>query len=60
MDGWDLVLLIVVSYVAVMALVRLMLARRDRLVSDLRGQLDEQLRRRKRGLPEIKSRDRAA
>jgi hypothetical protein len=47
MDGWDIVVLIVVSYVAVMALVRLMLARRDRLLKDLHRQLDEQLQQRK-------------
>ena len=46
MDGWDLVLLITVSYVAVTSLVRLMLARRDRLLEDLQKQLDAQLRNR--------------
>jgi hypothetical protein len=49
MDAWDLVLLIVVSYVAVMSLVRLMLARRDRLLKDLQKQLDQQLRQRQQG-----------
>ncbi len=44
MDAWDVVLLVVMSYVAVMALVRLMLARRERLIKDLRKQLDEQVR----------------
>ena len=46
MDGWDLALLLVVSYLAVMALVRLMLFRRDRLIKDMSARLDDQLRRR--------------
>jgi hypothetical protein len=47
MDGLDLVLLIVVSYVAVTSLVRLMLARRDRLIQDLHKQLESQVGGRK-------------
>ena len=46
MDGWVVALLVVVSYIAVMALVRLMVGRRDRLIKDLSAQLDDQLRRR--------------
>jgi hypothetical protein len=49
MDAWDLVLWIVVSYVAVMSLVRLMLTRRDRLLKDLQKQLDQQLRQGQQG-----------
>jgi len=46
MDGWDVALLVFVSYLAVMALVRLMLGRRDRLIKDMSAQLEDQLRRR--------------
>lgn len=46
MDGWDVALLVVVSYIAVMALVRLMVGRRDRLIKDMSAQLNDQLRRR--------------
>ena len=51
MDGWSVGLLVGTSYVAVMGLVRLMLARRDQLMR----QLDEQLaaeRRRKQAADE--------
>ncbi len=46
MDGFDLMLLIVVSYLAVTALVRMMLARRDRLIKRWHQQLEGQLRER--------------
>jgi heme exporter protein D len=49
MDGFDLVLLIVVAYVAITSLVRLMLARRDRLIQDLHKQVEAQARGRKAG-----------
>jgi hypothetical protein len=48
MDGlsrWDLVLWIVVAYVAVMALVRLMLNHRETMLHKLRDQLAAQPRR---------------
>lgn len=35
MTGWDWAILIVVSYVALMSLVRLMIAQRDRRVAEL-------------------------
>ena len=64
MDGWDWALLAVASYVAVAALVQLMLGHRDRLVKDIRQKLQAEDRRRKRAapppVPESKSRDRAA
>lgn len=44
MDGWSVGLWAVAMYVAVMALVRLMLARRDKLVSGLQEQAAEQQR----------------
>jgi hypothetical protein len=39
MDGWDVVLLVVAGYVAVTALVRLMLRRRDQMLGELRQQV---------------------
>jgi hypothetical protein len=39
MDGWDVAIMIVAGYVAVTALVRLMLHRRDRLVEQFRAEL---------------------
>jgi hypothetical protein len=59
MDGWDLALLAVVGYVAVAAMVRLMLARRDRSLADLREQLAREKRRRKKAKKPA-SRDKAA
>lgn len=39
MDGWDLALLVVAAYLAVMALVRLMLVRRQQLADKLRSEM---------------------
>jgi hypothetical protein len=39
LDRWDLGLLAVAAYVAVMSLVRLMRARRDQLVADVQRQV---------------------
>jgi hypothetical protein len=44
MEGWEIALLAVSGYVAVMALVRLMLARRDRLLKELREQAENEAR----------------
>jgi hypothetical protein len=45
-DRWDVALFAAAVYIAVMALVRLMAARRDRLVADVQQQLDaERVRR---------------
>ena len=44
MDGWDLALLAIAGYVAIVALVRLMIRRRDQLV----GELVEEAERKKR------------
>lgn len=49
MDGWSIALLLAAGYVAVMALVRIMLARRGTIVGELREQAAaEQRRKRKR------------
>jgi uncharacterized membrane protein YqjE len=45
MDRWDIVLLIIGALVAVGSLVRLMRARRDQLVGQVRRQLAEHRRR---------------
>lgn len=39
LDRWDILLLLGASYVAVMSLVRLMTARRDRLVAEVQQQV---------------------
>ena len=39
MDGWDFVLLVAAGYVAVTALVRLMLRRRNQMLDELRRQV---------------------
>ena len=40
MEGWDLILLVVVGYLAISLLVRMMLAHRNRVVRQLRQQAD--------------------
>ncbi len=47
MDGWDLAVIAVASYVALVALARLMLHRRDEIVNELTEQVKEARRRRK-------------
>lgn len=44
MDGWDLTLLLVAGYLAVVTLVRLMTNRRDQMLSRLREQLEKEKR----------------
>ena len=45
MDGWDIVLLMAAAYVAVSALVRLMLRRRDQMLDELRRQVGRRHRK---------------
>jgi hypothetical protein len=45
MDGWSVGLLVGAGYVAVMRLVRLMLARRDQLMRELEEQIAAEKRR---------------
>ncbi len=46
-DGWDIAILLVAGYVAVMALVRLMIGRRNALMNELRREaVAEQKRQR--------------
>ncbi len=58
-DRWDVVLLAIAVYVAVMALVRLMARRRQELVADLERQTKSQRRRSKRKPPASKPSDAA-
>lgn len=42
MDNWDVAILAVAGYVAVMALVRLMLRRRDHIVGEFRREMQRE------------------
>jgi hypothetical protein len=46
-DRWDVALLLVAAYVAVMTLVRMMIRRRDELVTDVRHQVETHRKRKK-------------
>jgi hypothetical protein len=50
-SGTDVVLLLLASYVAVMALVRMMQRRNDELVADFKQQIDAHRKRPKRPKP---------
>ena len=45
MDGWDLTLLVVAGYVAVVTLVRLMTRRRDQMLDEFRRKLKREKQR---------------
>ncbi len=47
MDGWDVALLVAAGYLAVTALVRLMIRRRDQLVEHFRRDVEREKRRRR-------------
>lgn len=47
MDGWDIALLMLAAYVAVVALVRLMIRRRDQLIAQLQGEAEQAQRMKK-------------
>jgi hypothetical protein len=51
MDGWDIVLLVVAGYVAVSALVRLMLRRRNQMLDELRQQVGRERRKQLKANP---------
>ncbi len=48
MDNWDVTLLVVAGYLAVVALVRLMTRKRDQMVDDFRRQVAEEKKRKQR------------
>jgi heme exporter protein D len=45
LDGWDVALLVVAGYVALVALVRLMIRRRDQMLSEFRRKLKKEKQR---------------
>jgi heme exporter protein D len=45
MDNWDVTLLVVMGYLAIVALVRLMSRRRDQLLDEFRRQIEEEQKR---------------
>lgn len=45
MHGWDLALLVIVGYMSGLALVRLMVRRRDQMLEELRRQMEEDPKR---------------
>ena len=47
MDGWDVALLVAAGYIAVTALVRLMIRRRDQLVEHFRRDVKKEKGRRR-------------
>lgn len=47
MDRWDILIILAAGYVAVMTLVRLMAARRNELIDNVRDQLREQQARKR-------------
>lgn len=60
MDRWDIVLLLIAAYVAVMTLVRMMIRRRNELVTDVRRQLDaRRVKGKKKSSAQQQSRDAA-
>jgi hypothetical protein len=47
MDGWEIALWVIAGYFAIVPLVRMMLARRERLVVEFRARMAQERRRRK-------------
>ena len=47
MDRWDVIIIVVAGYVAVMSLVRLMSSRHNQMLVQIREQLTKQLRKKK-------------
>jgi len=41
MDGWDIALLVLAAYVAIVVLVRLMIRRRDQLVAEMQVEAEQ-------------------
>ena len=48
MDRWDLLIIFVAGYIAVMTLVRLMSRRRDELVNQVREQIGDMQKKKKK------------
>jgi hypothetical protein len=47
LDNWDITLLFVACYVAVVALVRLMARHRDQMIGDMRNQIAKEKKRKR-------------
>ena len=60
MDRWDVIIISVAGYVAVMSLVRLMARRRNQALEQIRGQISDQLRKKKMKDDRPSQRDRGA
>ncbi len=45
MDGWDIALLVIAGYVAVVALIRLMTRRRDQMIDEFREEVEKEQNR---------------
>ena len=52
MNSWDVVLLVVAGYVAAVALVRLMIRRRDQLLHEFRRQVNMERKRKREDVDE--------
>jgi len=48
MDRWDMIIILVASYVAIMALVRLMLVRRNLLIRQVREEFSQRKKKKRR------------
>ena len=48
MDRWDVIIIVVAGYVAMMSLVRLMSSRHNQMLVQIREQLTKQLRKKKK------------
>jgi len=48
MDGWDVAILIVAGYIALITMIRLMAARRDSYMRELHSQIQQERQRRRK------------
>lgn len=60
MDRWDILIIAGAGYVAVVTLVRLMAARRNQLVEQVRHQIEEQRAQQQQNKPATEGSDRGA
>jgi hypothetical protein len=60
MDRWDVIIILVAGYVAVMSLVRLMARRRNQTLQQIQGQISEQHGKKKKKIEQPSQSDRGA
>jgi hypothetical protein len=60
MDRWDVIIILVAGYVAVMSLVRLMARRRNQALEQIHGQISEQQGKKKKKIDQPFQNDRGA